>query len=162
MKVWGGWRVPKRGPLTLNAFLIVGSIFDAGVQYPFGGHAFPVAMGAMSLLCLLMNLGWGPTLAILGAYIGYILDPCVKSGPEDVSVWETVEFIMSGAALGFCAGLASELLLPMRHGTNKVTALTVLRQQNLTTEPDVLDQRNLTAELTESDVPRSSGDDKRE
>ena len=108
MLICPSWRAPKWGPIALNSFLVIGSALCVWRFWPEPGLLFP-GLGAMSLVSLLLNTGWSPGLTVLGAYVGFIIDARVKSGPLDAQLLETAVTIFVSTAVGLAAGFFMDI-----------------------------------------------------
>jgi hypothetical protein len=90
--------------IALTLFLLLISLQMAVLSYPLRFWKLGAAMAVMSLVALVLRVGWVVTLMIAGVYVGLILDPPIKSGTRESQMWETLSWICAGVTAGFFLG----------------------------------------------------------
>jgi hypothetical protein len=108
------WHKLKRWPIIINILLLLWSIFAIIRLYPWNGYKIHAIGGALSLISIVLNAGWTPTLTILGAYLGFILDAHVKSGTKESQLIETIITFILCSLVGCASGLVADLSIRER------------------------------------------------
>jgi len=93
------------GPTFLSAPLAAFSVCEAVLTYPKRAYMLCASMGLMSVICLVLSLGWMAPCTILGTYVGFIISLMACNGSDQFTrIMMPGIGMLVGAAMGAYSG----------------------------------------------------------